>query len=362
MSDRIYTPPKLAYKIVSRARLPVPPTCIADFAVGDGELLRAAQARWPKAKFVGTDINTRTVSRLRRLAHAWKVDRCDFIKPKSRQHARVLNTLKGTVSLVLLNPPFSCRGARKFKTEFFDAEISCSLALAFVITSLTYLSSRGQLLAILPIGCLHSEKDKAAWTAIRSMFRVEHLAQNGHKTFSGWSPKTAIVRISRISKRTTALDASSTTRKLKGSRADGISVNLFRGKISMHTLNGNTERNIIPLIHSTELRKTGVDLNQRSFHLTKTKSICGPAVLIQRVGLPDPKKIQLYLESTPVALSDCIIAIRCRSIGEAKTVKDRLLANWQRLEERYGGTCARYITLNSLRDFLLTLGFKEVRF
>lgn len=360
MSDRIYTPPNLASKIVARARFRVPPTCIADFAVGDGELLRAAQTKWPRAKLIGTDINARTVYKLRRLVKKWKVDRCDFLNPKSRQHAQVLEDLKSKVSLVLLNPPFSCRGARKFKTQFCGAEISCSLALAFVITSLTYLSNRGQLLAILPIGCLHSEKDKAAWAAIRSMFRVEHLAQNGHKTFSGWSPKTAIVRISR-GRLAPASGVSGATRKLKR-RADGISFQLFRGKISMHTLNGNTKGTAIPLIHSTELGKTSVDLMRRSFDVTKTKSICGPAVLIQRVGLPDPTKIQLYLKPTPIALSDCIIAIRCKSAGEAETMKNRLVLNWQSLEERYGGTCARYITLNSLRDFLLMLGFRESSF
>jgi hypothetical protein len=345
---------------VSHARFRVPPTCIADFAVGDGELLRAAQAKWPRAKLIGTDINARTVYELRRLVKTWKVDRCDFLNPKSRQHARVFENLKSKVSLVLLNPPFSCRGARKFKAQFCGTEISCSLALAFVITSLNYLSDRGQLLAILPIGCLHSEKDKAAWAAIRSMFRVEHLAQNGHKTFSGWSPKTAIVKISR-GRHTPASHVLRATGKLKR-RVDGISFQLFRGKIPMHTLNGNTKGTAIPLIHSTELGKPSVDLTRRSFDVTKTNSICGPAVLIQRVGLPDPKKIQLYLKPTPIALSDCIIAIRCKSTGEAETVKDRLLFNWQTLEGRYGGTCARYITLTSLRDFLLTLGFREISF
>jgi len=359
MSDRIYTPAKLAFKIVSRAKLSVPPRCIVDFAVGDGQLLRAAQVKWPAAQFIGTDISGGTVSKLRRVNRHWEVSRCDFLSVNSRQRTRVLKNLKGQVSLVLLNPPFSCRGARKFEVHFFGVEISCSLALAFVLTSLTYLSSYGQLLAILPIGCITSEKDAIAWKAIRSMFSIEKLAENDHQAFSGWSPKTVIVRITRRRRRFSKNGGVIRQQKPSGSNVAQIPVVLFRGKIPMYTLNGATESSRIPLIHSTELQKDGLDLDRRTFGLSKTKSICGPAVLIQRVGLPNPAKIQTYLRAAPVALSDCIVAIRCKSISEAKTVKDRLLANWKWVEASYGGTCARYITLNSLRALLPTLGLTE---
>lgn len=254
--------------------------------------------------------------------------------------------------MVVLNPPFSCRGAKKFEVQFGESKVSCSQALAFVLSSLGYLSATGQLLAILPVGCLRSEKDASAWHAIRRVCHVDNLARNGHKTFTGWSPKTVIVRIT--PRRRARVFAKS---GVNGENPKGTPVQLFRGKISMHTLNGNGQGDSVPLVHSTEMEKSGLNLQRRSVLANGAKTIVGPCVLIQRVGLPHPSKIQAYTNRQPIALSDCLIAVKCGRVSDAEQVKARLLEHWREVEQCYGGTCARYITLRSLQGMLRRLGF-----
>jgi hypothetical protein len=355
--DCIYSPPELAEKMIAKVKHWADPSYIADFAAGDGELLKAAQEKWPQSTIIATDINNSSVALLRRTKTAWQVGLCDFLNPKSRGRSSILSSIKGKVSLVLLNPPFSCRGNTKITVDFNGTEIKCSLALAFVLTSIPFLAPDGQLVAVLPAGCLQSQKDASAWEAIRKVCRVEEVGRNGHRTFSGWSPKTVIVRLE-------MLPAGNKTKRKKDSRNNGhkarrrnIAVSLYRGKISMHTLNGNKTRKRVPLIHSTELEKTGLNLLRRHVSV-KLKSIVGPAVLMQRVGRPNVNKILLYFNKQPIALSDCVIGIKCKTFDEAQVIKATLVRNWKKIEQKYVGTCASYITLDSLCELLHSFGFE----
>lgn len=355
--DCIYSPPELAAKMIAKVKPKGAVSYIADFAAGNGELLKAACIRWPDSRIVATDINKSSVALLRRTKSAWQVGLCDFLNPKSREHSSILPDIKGKVSVALLNPPFSCRGNTRITVDFNGIEIKCSLALAFVLNSITFLAPDGQLVAVLPAGCLNSQRDILAWEAIRKVCRIEAVGENGDRTFSGWSPKTVIVRL-------TILPVGHKTRRkdtsINGSpnaRRRNIAVTIYRGKISMHTLNGYKARKRVPLIHSTEMEKTGLNLSRRYVSI-KLKSISGPAVLVQRVGRPDVNKILPYLTKQPIALSDCVIGIKCKTVDDAQVIKSALVKNWEKLEQKYTGTCARYITLDSLCELLEGFGFK----
>jgi len=89
---------------------------------------------------IATDINRNTISRLRRAETNWDIGRCDFLNQKSRERCEVLSRTLGKVSLILMNPPFSCRGARKYEVEFEASVFRCGLALAFVLESLRFLA------------------------------------------------------------------------------------------------------------------------------------------------------------------------------------------------------------------------------
>lgn len=353
--DCIYSPPELAAKMIAKVKHGETLSYIGDFAAGDGQLLKAAHEEWPQSTIIATDINKSSVALLRRTKTAWQIGLCNFLSPKSRACSSVLPDIKGKMSLVLLNPPFSCRGNTRITVHFNGVEIKCSLALAFVLTSITFLAPNGQLVAVLPAGCLQSQKDTSAWEAIRKVCRIEEVGENGHRTFTGWSPKTVIVRL-------TMQIAGNKSKRKKVSSNNGhsakrrnITVSIFRGKISMNTLNGTKANKTVPLVHSTELGKTGLNLSSRKVD-AKLKSISGPAVLIQRVGRPDVNKILPYFDEKPIALSDCVIGLKCETSSHAQIIKSIFVKNWERIERKYGGTCARYITINSLCELLRSFG------
>lgn len=354
--DRFYTPYDIAEKMISHARGDRL-RYIADFAAGDGQLLRAARVRWPKRRFVATDVCRNTVSLLRRREPAWIVGRCDFLKAQSRNRCRALNEVKGKVSLVLLNPPFSCRGGSRFPVLVNGDTVHCSLALAFVLNSVPFLASGGQIAAILPAGCLQSEKDRSAWEVLGKFGRTEIVATNGHRTFSGSFARTVVVCFTMCASddlQKKKLNPSSIPRLAD---VDNIIVRVHRGNVQMHSIGRAPSRQWLPLVHSTELEKSGVNLSRHRVD-ARYSSIYSPAVLLPRVGQPNRSKILLYSDRHRIVLSDCVIALQCRTVSEARKVRSALQRNWSTMEQNYGGTCAKYITINALSQLLCSLGFQ----
>lgn len=324
---------------------------IADFAAGGGELLTAAMSLWPKRRFVATDISTRCVSSLCRREPKWLSGRCDFLLSTSRERCRPLKAVEGKVSLVLLNPPFSYRGGKYWIATVGSRSVRCSLALAFVITSLKYLARRGKIVAVLPAGCLTSEKDRGAWRELNAVCETEVLDANGRHTFVGCYPNTVIVRF-RLRPRVQPLPDNASNCKPPSPNA--ISVRVHRGSTQMHTVNGELASRSNVLVHSTELKAGSVELSDR--RIDGGRLVLGPSVLLPRVGQPNKSKVALFAEDTPIVLSDCVIALKCNHIRAARKVKEIIVENWTLIEKRYGGTCAKYITVADLSEILRHLG------
>jgi hypothetical protein len=131
-----------------------PPT-----TTNDGDLLIEAERMWPKAKFVATDIDSSAIRRLSRLKPSWTAGRCDLRYSRSRNSCFALQQARGRVSLLLLNPPFSCRGGTKFPAETETGILFASAAMSFVVIASNYVAKKGEIVAILPFGCLYSAKD-----------------------------------------------------------------------------------------------------------------------------------------------------------------------------------------------------------
>lgn len=354
--DSHYTPPMLAdtlVKLVGRS----PIGRVADFAVGDGRLLSAASRRWNDALMLGTDICGATIRRLRRESPPWSLGTCDFLDAMSRKRCGALAGMEGKLDAVLLNPPFSGRGGAKWHAKLGDEEVSCSQAMAFVLTATPYLAPEGEMVAILPAGTMRSVKDREAWRVVRSLCECHLAGRNGHRTFDQCYPRTVIVRIvrGRGSKGTAA------GRGLRGQErvADGggVGVSLCRGTIAMHTIDALAGMHSVPLVHTTEMRNGTVTSLDRLVS-TDRSIVSGPVVLIPRVCEPSRGKVCLYLPRKEVALSACILGIRCRNQNDAKQVREVLLRRWALVEAEYGGTCARYITLEALSALLERLGFR----
>ena len=354
--DRYYTPSRIAKKLVQAVR-GEPHSIIADFAVGSGELLKAAKKKWPKHNFVGTDINTHMVKKLALEHPQWNIGKCDFLNANSRNKCKALRRLAKNVSIILLNPPFSCRGGTYKEVEIDDLRIRCGIAIAFILESLPYLKPKGQLVAILPAGCRKNQKDKLAWKIIRRFCRVEMIRENGPKTFKDCYARTVIVRLTRKNVKSNVNLKMNENRRSRELIAGDSKMNIFRGSTQMFSLIEKKGKGSIPFVHTTELRRSRIDLNRYSIAMKNT-AIKGPAVLLPRVGTPMKDKVVLYLSPSLLALSDCVFAIRCKNISNAQKVRWSLLKNWDRVKSHFVGTCAKYITIEGLSELLQKLGFQ----
>lgn len=351
--DRIYTPPPLAAKLIEHVRIKRP-SRIADFAAGDGELLRAARQRWTRSTFIATDINPASVSLIRRNEPYWLVGRCDFLSAISRARCRALAGVVGRVSLALLNPPFTCRGGSSWYTQLRGRELRSGLAMAFMITAIPYLSRGGEMIAVLPAGCLRNERDEQAWAFLREIGQVDVLAENGHDTFPGFSPRTVVVRFTNGPCAASAVSPTKSDGRIV--MFPSIPLEVVRGRVSMNTLNGDHPEVTRPLVHSTELEEGGVNLTRRTVD-GAYRSVPGPSVLLPRVGRPSRLKIHTYKGRGSIVISDCVIALKCRTTAEAEVVRQTLLENWDEVERHYAGTGARHLTVRTLSRLLTGYGF-----
>lgn len=351
--DRFYTPQVLAERMAESVGDSDRATCVADFAAGNGQLLKAVHSKWSQSNIVAADINPCVVKDLKREHPGWAVSCADFLNPRSRLGSRTLREVKGTVSTIVLNPPFSCRGGTRWVAYFETQSVTCSLALAFLLTSVPFLAPRGQVLALLPTGCLTNQKDHKAWNLLRSHYDFEVLCVNDRKTFDRCFPQTAFVRLVRGAAPESVGGDKAVHNSSTGRGKGDIKVKIVRGTVQMHSI--RRASGATPLIHSTEL--VGHEARPlRYIEHRNARSITGPAVLLPRVGQPNKGKICLYMEEESVLLSDCVIALKCASLDEAKLVWGLVCNNWEEISRGYGGTCAPFITISALREGLERLG------
>jgi len=351
--DQFDTPRHLAERMVGAASQSAP-AVVADFAAGSGVLLQCAARRWPAAEVVAVDI---CPDRVREIAGAhprWDVARADFLKARSRAQSPVLRRLAGGVDLVLLNPPFSCRGARRVDAACEAGALSCSPAAAFILGSTHYLAPAGEIIAVLPAGSLSSSRDEQAWAHLRAMFGVEVLESHGRGLFGRHFVRTSVVRLGPLG--APGVRAAPPLPATAGDSPRGPHIAVVRGKLQMHKVVSCGAGPSVPLVHTTELRQCAVAAGSTRVPVG-LDSIRGPAVLVPRVGEPHPSKVALHEGFASLAISDCVIGLCCPTRADARELHNALLNNWPLLEACYGGTCARYTRVASVEALLLALGY-----
>lgn len=354
--DEIFTPSHLANDLVELAtargrELGV----VADFAAGDGALLRAAVQRQPNLEVVGLDINRTTVRKLQALNSSWQVGACDFLNPRSRASSPVLRRNRGRVSTALLNPPFSCRGGRREQVSLGGKRLTCSIAMAFILTAVDYLSPNGQIIAVAPRGVEKSERDETAWEWLRSMGTVEIMGYPDRGTFPGTTLRSLLLRFA-MEPSTVRQRASRSPVALQDNRP---LVSLVRGTIQMHRARITSAG--MPLVHTTDL-SNGHLRSERRKTSVPGRRCRGPVILIPRVGRPMLSKVVRLALRSEVTLSDCVIALECASEDDSVKIQRVIEDRWDEFEDSYGGSCAPYITLKALQNVLNRFGFQsEVR-
>lgn len=346
--DTHYTPQPLARELVGSV-VDLRPALIADLAAGGGDLLIEAERIWPQTSFLASDIDKAAVRRLRLLRGNWQIGRCDLRNPRSRARCSVLKRALGSVSLLLLNPPFSCRGGTRFRIETPDGELRASAAMSFVLTAMQYLDEDGTVVAVLPSGCLHNLKDRAAWEYVRRKYSVCVVADHPTRTFPASTASTAIVRLSPRHARHVLLAETARVEVANGN----LRVRVVRGCHPMYEAKRGLYGHI--LVHSTDLRHATVHLNGRRASRSG-RLVNGPAVLLPRVGQITVEKIALYRRSAPIVMSDCVIALTTSSLTQARAVQKRLVDGFRALKSHYIGTGAPFITVDRLQFVLQHIG------
>ena len=351
--DEIFTPSSLANKLVELAMVRKRTLgVVADFAAGDGALLRAASRRHQSLEVVGLDINPIRVRKLRSIDSAWQIGSCDFLNPRSRSSSPVLRRIQGKVTTALLNPPFSCRGARKEQVSLGGKRLTCSTAMAFILTAVDYLAPDGQIIAVGPRGMEKSERDEAAWDALRSMGTVEILGYPDRGTFPRTALRSLLLRFTMgpsTARRPTSWNEVATQGKHP-------TISLVRGTVQMHR--ARISDSGIPFVHTTDLSNGQLRPELRK-SIAPGRICCGPVVLVPRVGRPMLSKIALQVLRYNLLLSDCVIALECVSEDDAVNVQRVIRDRWNEFEEAYGGSCAPYISMKALQRALDRFGFQS---
>jgi hypothetical protein len=327
-----------------------------DPAVGSGELLQAGEARWPEAEVVGWDNDAETLRQTQRSHEEWQLAAVDFLSARSRSRSERLRRILGRVDVALVNPPFSCRGNRALVAGFRSEEVRCSTAMSFLITLDRYVALGGVIAALLPAGCMSSQRDLEAWALLERHYAVELLEEYPRGSFPSANAYVRAVLLRRLDVSGSVRDRC-VERDVRGggtySGGTQIRARISRGTYRM--FEPTSPRVGVPLVHTTNVRD-GLIVGVRLRVPRPRRVLEPPAVLVQRVGRPDRGKIALVGDSSPVVISDCLFGLECSSEATAMVLRDRILEGWCDLEAEFGGSCAPYLTVRKLRDFLFRIG------
>jgi hypothetical protein len=346
MIDQFYTPPELAHILVGCLPKSFRPKVIADFAAGEGSLLSAADARWPRAKKVANDVSTITVRALRATRPEWIVANADFMRDRSVRSSS-LRSWERKIDLVLLNPPFSQRSRKPIPVEYDGEEFGASLAVAFMVRTLQFLKNGGYLLAVLPDGCLVSRCDRKVWERLHANFHVEVLRDNATSAFAGVRARTSLVRLSHTpSTRSVAQDSLDV--------GYAATHELRRGQVQMHSVTISRSPDALPLVHTSHLLHGRVALTGP--RVAARREVHGPALLFPRVGRVTPEKVCVLDAGHTVVLSDCVIARELVSIDQTIRLRKEIVLEWAAFAEAYRGTGAPYLTLDRAAYVLRRIG------
>lgn len=310
---------------------------VVDVCVGGGNLLRAAQKRKDGLLCFGTDIRLNVIENLCIEHPDWILGTCDFLNEESRNKT----FLNGrSFDLVLLNPPFTCKGSVISVVFYKGDEYHVSTSMSFLINVLRYIKPEGELFAIMPISTIYSQKDRKIWSEVSKDYHVMIHKESEHEFFGECAPNVVIISIRRGKTKERFF--------IQPQLFVPIKIDVVRGTKNMHYMLQRPGR--AQLIHTTSLQRNKIveDLHVSS----DVWRVKGPGVLIPRVGMPRNDKICLLPSSKKCAISDCIILLRTKTTSESKQLMRMILKDWDNFSALYKGTGAKYITIERVKNYL----------
>src|SRR5665213_2553023 len=322
--DSFYTPTVLADKLVSFIHKENFES-VADFCVGDGELLRAARAKWPNIKCYGSDISKEAIQVTKDTHKDWQISQMDFLDSHQRENSRIIR-IQRFYDLILLNPPFSCVGGTVHTVEFDNETYAVSTAMKFLVTALNYLTADGVLYAILPTSVAYSQKDKKLWHVLERKHNLSILEEPKVQYFKNCTPNVVLVSVNDFSQQSKYKNVTRISLEFEN-------LTVFRGKISMDQIN-NQDNGNRHLVHSTNINNN--QITNLSIKVSKPNSeVNGPGILLPRVGKPNSSKMCVIEKDDTYIISDCVIAIKTSTLKDARLLYNYLTNNWDLMEDMY---------------------------
>lgn len=338
--DSFYTPTSLAEQLAGYVTANSVRSAI-DFCVGDGDLLKAVAKRYEGVRLFGTDISEEAIDKLKGDCPEWELGVCDFKDDESVSN--VQNLQDRTFDLIMLNPPFTCKGSIVEHAVLDEREFRLSTAMLFLVRALKYLSEDGGLYAILPISCVYSDKDKAIWNYLKENYNACVLNESDKVYFTKkCSPNIALVYVGRYPMVGHEIVRQHPFRTLPVT-------SVVRGCYRMQNPAYSKSRKAIPLVHTTNIQQ-GKLVNLQRIIPGIQVTIDGYGVVIPRVCNPNPNKVALLDGKRTYALSDCVIVLRTASQEDAEQVRTVILENWQDFVALYKGTGAQYTTVARVKE------------
>jgi len=343
--DAFYTPEPFAKRLLAAVQAHGVKS-VADFAMGEGELLKAAAVRWPQATIFGFDINSDVVRLVKRRNPRWIARTADFFN-EDRLLKICQDSGRTKFDIIVLNPPFSTRSQRVYNTELRGVGIvRSSKAMAFILRALEFCRKGTRIAAIVPASSRFSELDSKAWRIVTAQCQIEHLFDLPSNAFAGCNASAEALCLTVSAVRPSCTEDQRCVRVV-----ENPDIIITRGRIPVHTTLAD---GLYPVIHTTDLverKEANRFVNFRpSFHL------CGPNILLPRVG----RISRAHIEPQNLSgqhLSDCVIAISSLTPSAIAGVSNFLKMNWLSLQSLYRGTGAKYTTVARIGQLLASGGY-----
>ena len=336
--DSYYTPAYLADRLIKFVGNRDVHNAI-DFCVGDGNLLKAAARQFNDLELYGTDISNEALEKLSVDCPGLTLGYCDFRDDDSVASVSFLSKVR--FDLILLNPPFTCKGSVVEHLDFEGQTFKVSTAMLFLMRALHFLSNHGGLYAIMPISIIYSEKDKKAWEYLKKYYHACILEEPSRVYFSKkCSPNIALVYVGKYPNKGIANEGLSNFSHLAVR-------SVTRGRIRMSDITFSKKQTAVPLIHTTNIQH-GTLVKLRKV-MVKQEKIAGFGVIIPRVCNPNKNKIAILDGTRQYALSDCVMFLETTTMEDAVNIRNYILSNWESFKMIYTGTGAQYTTLNRVK-------------
>jgi predicted RNA methylase len=336
--DQYYTPDVVATSVADV--IESVPDAVCDPSCGDGHLLGAVSARFPRIAVFGADCDRNTITKLQRRRPKWSLSCVDLLSHDSVRRARVFRE-KRSIGLLVMNPPFSMGAKRGVVLRRDGRELRCSVALSHTLRAIELLSP-DQVVAILPESALYSDLDRQAREVLTLPYEMQPILKIPTDIFRGARVATWVVRLARRHDEARA-DAPHAAQE---SSEPGVLYEVIRGSLPVFRAQGG----LFPFAHTTDL----LDIQQDACAWVRSArrvvplgggSTAGWTILLSRVGTPHcrfrPKAV--FLPRT----------IQLRSRAVAYHLEGILRENWGEFcSSVYHGTGAKYARLEAVRRWL----------